>query len=75
MMVAGVNSLAILIAPYSAYGRIASSLFAPVWQLGNNLLAYFAERMNSYAFYEVDVLSLIHISFSLKKNPGCMPMT
>lgn len=55
MMVAGVNSLAILIAPYSAYGRIASSLLAPVWQLGNNLLAYFAERMNSYAFYEVDV--------------------
>ena len=55
MMVAGLNSLAILLAPYSAYGRIASSLFAPVWQWGNNLLAYFAERMDSYAFYEVDV--------------------
>lgn len=55
MMVAGLNSLAILIAPYSAYGRIASSLFAPIWQWGNNLLAYFAERMDSYAFYEVDV--------------------
>lgn len=26
MMVAGLNSLAILLAPYSAYGRIASSL-------------------------------------------------
>lgn len=55
MMVAGLNSLAILIAPYSAYGRIASSLFAPLWQWGNNLLAYFAERMNSYAFYETEV--------------------
>ena len=55
MMVAGLNSLAILLAPYSAYGRIASSLFAPVWQWGNNLLAYFAERVDSYAFYEVDV--------------------
>lgn len=55
MMVAGFNSLAILIAPYSAYGRIASSLFAPLWQWGNNLLAYFAERMDSYAFYETDV--------------------
>lgn len=55
MMVAGLNSLAILIAPYSAYGRIASSLFAPLWQWGNNLLAYFAERMDSYAFYETDV--------------------
>ena len=55
MMVAGLNSLAILIAPYSAYGRIASNLFAPLWQWGNNLLAYFAERMNSYAFYETEV--------------------
>ena len=55
MMVAGLNSLAILIAPYSAYGRIASNLFAPIWQWGNNLLAYFAERMDSYALYEVDV--------------------
>ena len=34
MMVAGLNSLAILLAPYSAYGRIASSLFAPVWAMG-----------------------------------------
>lgn len=55
LMIAGFNSLAILIAPYSAYGRIASNLFAPLWQWGNNLLAYFAERADSYAFYEVDV--------------------
>ncbi len=55
LTVAGVNALAILIAPYSAYGRIAASLFAPVWQWGNNLLACIAERMNSYAFYEIEV--------------------
>lgn len=55
LMIAGFNSIAILIAPYSAYGRIASSLFAPIWQWGNNLLAYFAERADSYAFYEVEV--------------------
>ncbi len=56
MMVAGLNSLAILLAPYSAYGRPDSfQPFAPVWQWGNNLLAYFAERVDSYAFYEVDV--------------------
>lgn len=54
-MVSGFNALAILLAPYSAYGRIASNLFAPVWQWGNNLLAYLAERAGSYAFYEVDV--------------------
>ena len=34
---------------------MVSALFAPVWQWGNNLLAYFAERAGSYAFYEVDV--------------------
>ena len=54
-MIVGLNALAILIAPYSAYGRMVSALFVPVWQWGNNLLAYFAERAGSYAFYEVDV--------------------
>ena len=44
-----------LLEPYSAYGRIASNLFAPIYQLGNNLLAYFAERADSYMFYSVDV--------------------
>ena len=53
--IAGIGSLVALISPYSAYGRIASNLFAPIYQEGNNLLAYFAERMDSYAFYSVDV--------------------
>lgn len=51
-MLAGVGSL---LAPYSAYGRIASNLLAPVYAWGNNLLAYIAGRMDSYAFYSVDV--------------------
>lgn len=51
----GAHSIVLLIAPYSAYGRIAANLFAPVYQLGNNLLAWVAERANSYAFYSVDV--------------------
>ncbi len=54
-MIAGVGSLVALLAPYSAYGRIASNLLAPLWALGNNVLAYFAERADSYAFYSVDV--------------------
>lgn len=54
-LVAGVGTLAALLAPYSSYGRIANNLFQPLWQWGNNLLAYFAERADSYAFYEVDV--------------------
>lgn len=54
-LIAGIGSLAALLAPYSSYGRIASNLFAPIYQWGNNLLAYFAERADSYAFYETTV--------------------
>lgn len=55
--VAGVrfHAVASLLEPYSSYGRIASNLFAPVYQWGNNLLAYLAERADSYAFYETEV--------------------
>lgn len=51
----GFGSLALLIAPYSAYGRIAQNIFAPLWQWGNNLLAFLAERADSYAFYTTEV--------------------
>lgn len=54
-LVAGVGSLAALLEPYSAYGRIAQNLLAPLWGWGNNLLAYFAERADSYAFYATEV--------------------
>jgi len=54
-LIAGIGSFVQLLAPYSSYGRIASNLFAPLYQWGNNLLAYWAERMDSYAFYSVDV--------------------
>lgn len=54
------------IAPYSTYGRMASNLFAPIWQLGNNILAYIAEQVDSYAFYKVDIwlksLSVLSVS-------------
>lgn len=53
--VVGVGSLFQLLAPYSAYGRIATLLLQPVWKLGNNVLATMAERADSYAFYSVDV--------------------
>ena len=52
--VAGIGSLFQLLAPYSAYGRIATIIFQPIWKLGNNLLAMMAERMDSYAFYTID---------------------
>ncbi len=54
-MIAGIGSLAALLAPYSSYGRIVQNLLSPLWRWGNNLLAYFAERADSYAFYRTDV--------------------
>ena len=54
-VIAGIGSVVALLAPYSSYGRIASNLFAPVYQWGNNVLAYIAERSDSYAFYETTV--------------------
>ena len=54
-LVAGFTSIGALIAPYSAFGRIATTFLAPVYQWGNNLLASLAESANSYAFYSVDI--------------------
>ena len=51
----GLNAIASLVAPYSAYGRIAANLFAPLYRWTNNGLAAIAERMDSYAFYGTDV--------------------
>ena len=54
-LIAGIGSIAALLAPYSSYGRIANNLLALVYGWGNNILAYFAERADSYAFYRTDV--------------------
>ena len=54
-MAAGLTSFAALLAPYSSYGRIVGSLFAPLYQWGNNVFAWLAERADSYAFYSTEV--------------------
>ena len=51
----GLLSVASLAAPYSAYGRIASVLFAPAWALGNNALTALSEAAGGYAFYPVEM--------------------
>ncbi|MCF0196821.1 MAG: 4Fe-4S binding protein [Bacteroidaceae bacterium] len=51
----GLASIAGLVAPYSTYGRIVGSTLAPLWRMGNNVLADAAAREESYAFYTVDV--------------------
>lgn len=55
LMVAGANAVAILIAPYSAYGRIVTALFEPLYDWGNNLLAAVSAHFGSYAFYPTEV--------------------
>lgn len=56
LMILGLNSIAILIAPYSAWGRIATSLLQPLYVWINNVAAGIAESADSYAFYDHEVL-------------------
>ena len=52
---AGISLLFRLLEPYSAYGRMASGLLAPLYRWANNLLAFGAEQADSYMFYSVEV--------------------
>ena len=54
-IVFGISAITALLAPYSAYGRIASSFFAPIYALVNNLFAAIATKADSYAFYPTEV--------------------
>lgn len=54
-MIAGVSSIVTIFAPYSTYGLIANNLFAPIWKICNNGLAYIAEHFESYTFYETEI--------------------
>ena len=56
-LVAGIGSIFQLLAPYSAYGRIATTIFQPIYKAGNNILATLAERADSYAFYHVEQIA------------------
>lgn len=64
-MVAGVSAVVSVLDPYAAYGRIASNFLAPVYRLGNNLVAWIAERADSYAFYSTEVWIKSWITFGI----------
>ena len=53
---AGSSLVVSLLDPYSAYGRIATFLFKPLYQEGNNGLAWIGSRFKNYRFYKVDIL-------------------
>lgn len=54
-LIAGLQPLVALLAPYSAWGRIVQSIFAPLYGWGNNLLAALSAKADSYAFYPTEV--------------------
>lgn len=54
-IIGGISAFVAILAPYSAYGRIVSTLLQPIWIWGNNLLATWSEAHQNYAFYSVDL--------------------
>ena len=63
LMISGLVGVASLIAPYSSYVRMVLTLLQPLYMMANNALAYLAERVDSYAFYNVEVW--LHSGFVL----------
>ncbi|MBQ9241717.1 MAG: 4Fe-4S dicluster domain-containing protein [Proteobacteria bacterium] len=55
LAIAGIMSVVSIFEPYSAFGRIATSILAPAYDGINNLFASIAETHESYTFYGVDV--------------------
>ena len=53
--VLGFTFIIALVDPYSAYGRIAVSLFKPVYLAGNNLLENIFTSFNNFTFYKVEI--------------------
>ena len=47
-LLAGVPLVFSLLEPYSAFGRIAADLLAPLWATGSNALAWASERVGNY---------------------------
>lgn len=53
-IMAGVNALMVLIAPYSAYGRMVITLLRPPYIMLNNILATWSEANDNYLFFTVE---------------------
>lgn len=57
----GFTAILGLLDPYSAFGRIMTNVFKPVYMTGNNLLESVFSQSGNYTFYQVDA-SLISMS-------------
>jgi ferredoxin len=56
-----------IVDPYSAYGRMATHLFKPIYLLCNNVLASIFNNFGNYTFYRVEIamLSLFSLIISV----------
>ena len=54
-LVGGIGIVVQLLAPYSTFGRIATNIMQPIYMYVNNMFAWLAGRMDSYAFYQSDL--------------------
>lgn len=54
-LIVGFAPATTLLAPYSAYGRIVNSLFRPLYDLLNNLIASIESNYDSYLFSEAEI--------------------
>ncbi|MBC8594523.1 4Fe-4S dicluster domain-containing protein [Oscillospiraceae bacterium N12] len=68
----GFTFILALLDPYSAYGRIVTNVFKPVYMSGNNLLESVFSRFENYTFYQVDVAILSVASFVIALVTFCI---
>lgn len=54
-MILGIGSAVAILDPYSTWGVITSNLISPIYLFLNNILAWFAERADSYIFYSQEI--------------------
>jgi polyferredoxin len=64
---AGVTVVVSLLDPYSAFGRMVTHLFRPVYMAGNNVLADIFSQFGIYTFYHTDIFlhSLVSLLIAL----------
>jgi polyferredoxin len=49
--------------PYSAYGRIVTNVFRPVYMAGNNVLEIIFTKFDNYTFYKTDIFIMSVFAF------------
>ena len=54
-LLAGIQPLVALLAPYSSWGRMVQSLLQPLYLWANNALSWLSGRLGGYAFYPREV--------------------